>query len=72
MTSAQDDLARAQRDFETAKRGYEAATHLVRESADLSTHERAALTARKAEAWSALESARKHLEEVEVRAAKRP
>jgi hypothetical protein len=67
MTLTQKELAAAERDFEIAKKDYEAAAHQVRESAELSTHERAALTARKAEAWNALEAARKRLAEVEAR-----
>jgi multidrug resistance efflux pump len=70
MSSPQEELAYAQRAFEIAQKDYEAAAHLARESTELSTHERAALTARKAQAWNALETARKRLEEVEARTPK--
>ena len=67
-TSTQADIDDASRELESAYREYERATQDLTSLPPIATHERAALTQRKVEAWNCLEAARMRYEDVQTRA----
>jgi hypothetical protein len=69
-TSAQAAVDQAARELESAYREFERATQDLNSVPSIATHERAALTQRKAEAFNALEAARMRYEDVQERAAR--
>lgn len=69
-TSAQVEIDQAARELESAYREFECATKDLNSLPPIATHERAALTQRKAEAFNALEAARVRYEDVQERAAR--
>jgi hypothetical protein len=66
-TSAQAEIDTASRDLENAYREYERATQDLNSLPPIATHERAALTQRKVEAWNSLEAARMRYEDAQNR-----
>jgi hypothetical protein len=66
-TSTQAEIDTASRDLENAYREYERATQDLNSLPPIATHERAALTQRKVEAWNSLEAARMRYEDVQNR-----
>jgi hypothetical protein len=68
-TFAQSEIDQATRELESAYREFERATQDLNSVPPIATHERAALTQRKAEAFNALEAARMRYEDVQERAA---
>jgi hypothetical protein len=69
-TFAQAEIDQAARELESAYREFERATLDLSSLPAIATHERAALTQRKAEAFNALEAARVRYEDVQERAAR--
>jgi hypothetical protein len=69
-TSAQAEIDQAARELESAYREFERASQDLSSLPTIATHERAALTQRKAEAFNALEAARMRYEVVQDRAAR--
>jgi hypothetical protein len=67
-SSTQVEIDEASRELEKAYREYERATQDLGSLPPIATHERAALTQRKVEAWNALEAARMRYEDVQDRA----
>jgi hypothetical protein len=67
-TPMQADVEEARRELENAYREYERATQDINSLPPIATHERAALTQRKVEAWNSLEAARLRYEDVQRRA----
>jgi hypothetical protein len=65
----QSEIAHATRELESAYREYERATQDLSSLPAIATHERAALTQRKIEAWNRLEAARMRYEDAQKRAA---
>jgi hypothetical protein len=68
-TSKQSEMDAATRDLENAYREYERATQDLNSLPPIATHERAALTQRKVEAWNSLEAARMRYEDLQKRPA---
>jgi hypothetical protein len=66
-TSMQAEIDTASRDLEYAYREYERATQDLNSLPSIATHERAALTQRKVEAWNSLEAARMRYEDAQNR-----
>lgn len=66
-TSTQAEIDTASRDLESAYREYERATQDLNSLPAIATHERAALTQRKVEAWNSLEAARMRYEDAQNR-----
>ena len=64
-TSTQAEIDTASRDLENAYREYERATQDLNSLPPIATHERAALTQRKVEAWNCLEAARMRYEDAQ-------
>jgi hypothetical protein len=69
-TSAQAEIDQAARELENAFREFERTSQDLISLPPIATHERAALTQRKAEAFNALEAARIRYEDVQERAAR--
>ena len=67
-TATQADIDEASRELENAYREYERANQDLSSLPPIATHERAALTQRKVEAWNSLEAARMRYEDVQKRA----
>jgi hypothetical protein len=67
-TPMQAEIDDARRELENAYREYERATQDLSSLPPIATHERAALTQRKVEAWNSLEAARIRYEDVQKRA----
>jgi len=67
-TPIQADVDDARRELENAYREYERAAQDLTSLPPIATHERAALTQRKVEAWNSLEAARMRYEDVQKRA----
>ena len=64
----QAELDNASRELENAYREYERANQDLSSLPPIATHERAALTQRKIEAWNSLEAARIRYEDAQKRA----
>jgi hypothetical protein len=64
-TPTQAEIDDARRDLEYAYREYERATQDLSSLPHIATHEHAALTRRKVEAWNALEAARTRYENLQ-------
>jgi hypothetical protein len=69
-TSTQAEIDNASRELENAYRQYERATQDLDSLPPIATHERAALTQRKVEAWNSLEAARMRYEDLQMQAAR--
>jgi hypothetical protein len=69
-TSARAEIDQAAHELESAFREFERVTQDLNSVPPIATHERAALTQRKAEAFNALEAARMRYEGVQERAAR--
>ncbi len=67
-TSTQIEIDDARRELENAYREYERANQDLNSLPPIATHERAALTQRKVEAWNSLEAARMRYEDLQQRA----
>ena len=67
-TSRQAEIDDASRELENAYREYERAAQDLSSLPPIATHERAALTQRKVEAWNSLEAARLRYEDMQKRA----
>ena len=67
-THTQAEIDDASRQLESAYREYDRATQDLNSLPPIATHERAALTQRKVEAWNSLEAARMRYEDVQNRA----
>ena len=67
-TPMQAEIDDARRELENAYREYERATQDLSSLPSIATHERAALTQRKVEAWNSLEAARLRYEDMQKRA----
>lgn len=61
----QADIDEASRELENAYREYERAIQDLNSLPSIATHERAALTQRKVEAWNSLEAARMRYEDMQ-------
>jgi hypothetical protein len=70
-TFVQTELDQAARELDSAYREFERASLDLNSLPSIATHERAALTQRKAELFNALEAARGRYEDVQARAARR-
>jgi hypothetical protein len=67
-TLTQAEIDDASRELENAYREYDRATQDLNSLPPIATHERAALTQRKVEAWNSLEAARMRYEDVQKKA----
>ena len=67
-TPTQAEIDDASRELESAYREYDRATQDLNSLPSIATHERAALTQRKVEAWNSLEAARMRYEDAQKRA----
>jgi hypothetical protein len=67
-TLTQAEIDDASRELEIAYREYDRATQDLNSLPTIATHERAALTQRKVEAWNSLEAARMRYEDVQTKA----
>jgi hypothetical protein len=67
-TLTQVEVDDASRELENAYREYDRATQDLNSLPPIATHERAALTQRKVEAWNSLEAARMRYEDAQKRA----
>jgi hypothetical protein len=69
-TKAKAEIDQAARELEIAYREFERISQDLSSLPPIATHERAALTQRKAEAFNALEAARMRYEDIQERAAR--